>query len=83
MELHVADFIHTVVLLMSFFGAIWKIRKDISNEIDVKIDDLDKRFDAIDKRFDAIDKRLDQINQNHIEHLMQLHALPSTQQSQK
>ena len=83
MELHIADFIHTFILLAGFIGILFKFRKDISNEIKSASNDIevrmDKRFDAmearLDKRFDAIERRLERIDQNHIDHLAS-HAVP-------
>ena len=62
MDPHITDFLHTIVTLLAIYGAIWKIRKDISNEIDIKIAALEAR---LDKRFKAIDERLARVEQNH------------------
>ena len=82
MENHLQEVLYAIGTILPIIAFMWKMRKDISNEIDNKIDALerriDKRFDAIDKRFDAIDERLARIEQNHIDHLMQLHVIPSS-----
>lgn len=53
------------------------------SDIDNRFESIDKRFDAIDKRFDAIDKRFEKIEatletmqQNHLDHITQLHVNP-------
>ena len=88
METHIADILHSAGTIIAIVGFMWKMRKDISNEVDIKITALearlDKRFDAIDKRFDLMEKRLDamderltRIEQNHLNHIVTLHAVPS------
>ncbi len=53
------------------------------SDVDKRFDTIDKRFDTIDKRFDAIDKRFEKIEatletmqQNHLDHIIQLHVNP-------
>lgn len=89
MENHIADILHSAGTIIAIVGFMWKMRKDISNEIDTKItalearldkrfETIDNRFDAMGKRFDAMDERLARIEQNHLEHIVTLHAIPST-----
>ena len=58
---------------VAVFGALWKFRKDILAEVD-------KKFDAfksdVDKRFDKIEATLETIQQNHLDHIIQLHVRP-------
>ena len=75
MENHLQEVLYAIGTILPIIAFMWKMRKDISNEIDNKIDALERR---IDKRFDAIDERLARIEQNHIDHLMQLHVIPSS-----
>ena len=88
MDPHIMDFLHTGATILAIFAGMWKMRKDISNEIDTKLSAfeqrLEKRFDAIDRRFDEINKRFDRleermarIEQNHLDHITTLHSVPS------
>ena len=51
--------------------------------VDQRFEAMDRRFDAMDRRFDAMDRRLDKIEatletvqQNHLDHITQLHVSP-------
>ena len=51
--------------------------------IDQRFEAVDQRFEAMDRRFDAMDRRLDKIEatletvqQNHLDHITQLHVSP-------
>ena len=66
MEGHTQDIIYAIVTILPIIAFVWQINKSQSEKID--------------KRFDKIEDRLEQINQNHIEHLMSLHALPAHRQ---
>ena len=75
--------LQTIVTILAIFAMIWKFRKDLLTEVDKKFEALEKRFEAIDKRFDAIDRRFDKIEatletvqQNHLDHITQLHVSP-------
>ena len=87
MSVHFIQALQTIATILAVFAMLWKFRKDILTEVDKKFDafksDVDKRFDAIDKRFDAIDKRFEKIEatletmqQNHLDHIIQLHVNP-------
>ena len=58
--------------------------------VDNRFDAIDKRFDAIDKRFEAVDRRFDKIEatletvqQNHLDHITQLHVAPTPHTPEK
>lgn len=73
MEGHTQDIIYTIITILPIIAFVWQINESKDRK-------LEKRFDAMDKRFDTIQEQLNQINQNHIEHLMTLHALPAHRQ---
>ncbi len=62
-------------------------KSDIDNRfesIDRRFESIDRRFESIDKRFESIDKRFDKIEavleniqQNHLDHITQLHVNPN------
>ena len=45
--------------------------------IDKRFESIDKRFESIDKRFDKIEAVLENIQQNHLDHITQLHVNPN------
>ena len=67
MEGHTQDIIYAigsiVITVSTIIGAMWKL-----------LDAMEKRMN---KRFDVMQEQLNQINQNHIDHLTNLHALPA------
>lgn len=71
---------NAVGIIIALFVTISKFRKDILTEVDKKFDafksDINKRFDAIDKRFEKIEATLETIQQNHLDHITQLHVNP-------
>ena len=81
MDPQVIDFLHTAGTIIAVFAGMWKMRKDITNEIDTKItaleQRLDKRFDEIDRRFDRLEERMARMEQNHLDHITTLHSVPS------
>ena len=80
MDAHIVDIFHTLGTIGTVCLFLWRTRVGISKEIDDKLDAfesrLDKRFDAIDQRFDALEERMVRMEQNHLNHISQLHALP-------
>ena len=44
------------------------------DRLEERFDRLEERFDRLEERFDRLEERLDRIEQNHINHLMLLHA---------
>ena len=82
MEAHIADLLHSAGTIIAIIGFMWKMRRDISTEIDTKLNAfesrLNQRFDAIDARFDRLEERMARIEQNHLDHITTLHAVPST-----
>ena len=77
--------LQTIATVLAVFAMIWRFRKDILTEVDKKFEtfttNVNNRFDAIDNHFDAIDRRFDKIEatletvqQNHLDHITQLHV---------
>ena len=62
METHLQDILYAIGTIVPLMAFIWQINKS--------------QMDKLDKRFDAIEARLARIEQNHLEHLMTLHAIP-------
>jgi len=84
-EIKIADIIQTGFIILSIGLAGWYLKADISKEINQVKQELkqeisileqriEKRFEQIDKRFDRIEMRLDRMEQNHLEHIINLHA---------
>ena len=58
--------------------------------IDQRFDAIDQRFEAVDRRFEAVDRRFDKIEatletvqQNHLDHITQLHVAPTPHTPEK
>ena len=69
MDAYFVPALQVIATILAVFGMIWKFRKDIITEVD-------KKFDKIDKRFDKIEATLETIQQNHLDHIIQLHVRP-------
>ncbi len=68
MDAHIQEIAYAIGTILPIIIFVWQMNKS----------KFDKLEDSINKRFDAIEARLDRIEQNHIQHLMQLHAVPAS-----
>ncbi len=73
---HFIQALQAIATILAVFAMLWKFRKDILTEVDKRFDAIDKRFDAIDKRFEKIEATLETMQQNHLDHIIQLHVNP-------
>ena len=64
MDAHFADFLHSAGTIIAIIGFMWQINKS--------------QMEKIDKRFDRLEERMARIEQNHLDHITTLHAVPST-----
>ena len=76
MDAYFAQILQVIATVIAVYGALWKFRKDILADVDKRFDEVYRRFDAIDKRFEKIEATLETIQQNHLDHIIQLHVRP-------
>ena len=73
MDTYFPQILQVIATVIAVYGALWKFRKDIITEVDKKFDNFKS---DVDKRFDKIEARLEAIQQNHLDHITQLHVRP-------
>ena len=92
MESHFQEVLYAIGTMLPIMVFIWQMNKSQMDKIDRRFELMEERFDRrfeaidrrfelmeerFDKRFDKLDERLARIEQNHIDHMTALHAVPA------
>lgn len=68
------DWIPVAILVATAIGGFYTLKQEVG---DMR-DDMNRRFNQVDARLDRMNVRLERIEQNHLDHITQLHTTASS-----